>query len=146
MIDLAQLQAQALHDARIQLDAITATLHQHDITLGNPATGVAHLSERIFILETAIQDALDLWRTGAGDHMAPLAALSSLLPAASDTAPSPRALLDAVRPVVTASVAMIDASGNFEAFIPAMEAHETAARALPEAVQAWARESADVVQ
>ncbi len=53
-----------------------------------------------------------------------------------------RALLDAVREVVAASVAMDDAGRDTVRFVAAVRAHERATRWLAEGVRAWAREEA----
>ncbi len=53
-----------------------------------------------------------------------------------------RALLDAVRPVVAASVAMDETRPDALRFLRAVDAHEAATRGLGEGVRAWAREEA----
>ncbi len=53
-----------------------------------------------------------------------------------------RALLDAVREVVAASVAMDETRPDALRFLRAVDAHEAATRGLGEGVRAWAREEA----
>jgi hypothetical protein len=195
MSDLAQLQAQALHDARNQLTSLQVEYDRlrdailYARTMGTPGHISAYLEDALSRADDAesarslaspatAQEPYTAHSTtiSAAALAARVAALEVQLAALSDYAVHTERcgwgtrggvcdcgledalkgapthdtvltelsachdLLAAVKPLVAASAAMVAAGGNFEAFIPAMEAHETASHALPDAVRAWAQE------